>query len=45
MLRWFDDIHSMPIKDNPSIIAPSAAGVRIANNYSGMFSLSSVEIK
>ena len=45
MLRWFDAIHSMPIKDNPTVITPGAEGVRLANNYSGMFSLSSVEIK
>jgi hypothetical protein len=45
LLRWFDAIHSLPIKDNPTVITPGPASVQFANNYSGMFSLSSVEIK
>jgi hypothetical protein len=45
MLRWFDSIYPMSIADNPTILNPGSAAMRIADNYSEQFSLSSIDVK
>lgn len=45
LLRWFDSIYPMSIADNPTILAPGAAAMKIADNYSEQFSLSSIDVK
>lgn len=45
LLRWFDSIYTMPIAENPTILTPGAAAMKIADNYSDQFSLSSIDVK
>ncbi|ANE52529.1 MbnP family protein [Flavisolibacter tropicus] len=45
LLRWFDGIYPMSIADNPTILNPGTAAMKIADNYSGQFSLSSIDVK
>lgn len=45
LLRWFDSIYPMSIAENPTILTPGAAAMKIADNYSEQFSLSSIDVK